>query len=252
VGSLLRGRNRRLPPPGRPRTLSSTGTNAVPDMQRYIQACATGTSVSRIRVLLDHIIPDRILHARFVNTLARMEYVGVRKLLKSRRADRLDLDGLQHILDENVHALRLKKAATALAATSHGQVRTFSDDDTLAGDAGEGYLQALDRKAESMLGDLPAGRRTEANYLLTTAAIEVRAQVFYPVYDELLAAHRVGFSVAAITKDEDRHLSEMSQGLERTFGDWRARLATLMTVEEILFAAFLDRLQLAVDRVRSA
>jgi hypothetical protein len=221
-------------------------------MQRYIQACAASASVPRLRVLLDHIISDVVVHARFVNTLARMEYVGVRKLLKSRRADRLDLDGLQHMLDENVHALRLKKAATALAAKSHAQVRTFSDDDTLAGDSGEGYLQALDHEAESLLSDLPPTRRTEANYLLTTAAIEVRAQVFYPLYDELLTAHRVGFSVAAITKDEDRHLSEMSQGLERTFGDWRARFEALMTAEETLFAAFLDRLRVAVDFVRAA
>jgi hypothetical protein len=221
-------------------------------MQRFIQACASGSTVPRIHALLERIIPDAVLHARFVNTLARMEYVGVRKLLKSRRADRLDLDGLQHMLDENVHALRLKKAATALAATSHAQVRTFSDQDTLAGDAGEGYLQALDRKAESTLGDVPAERRTEANYLLTTAAIEVRAQVFYPLYDQLLAAHQAGFSVAAITKDEDRHLTEMAQGLERSLGDWRARFATLMAAEEILFGGFLDRLHLAAEISRAA
>ena len=102
-------------------------------MQRYIEACTRAVDAARTEEVLDRIIATPALHARFVNTLARMEYVGVRKLLKSRRAERLDLDGLQHMLDENVHALRLKKAATTLAAPLGVNVTTFSDDDTLAG-----------------------------------------------------------------------------------------------------------------------
>ena len=83
-------------------------------MRRYVEASAAHQNVARTQRLLDRIVPDPRLHARFVNTLARLEYVGVRKILKSRRAERLDLDGIQHILDEAVHALRLKKAAAAL------------------------------------------------------------------------------------------------------------------------------------------
>ncbi len=238
----------------------STTTHSLPAksdkfMQRYVQACAAHPNNRRIELLVDDIIADAALHARFVNTLARMEYVGVRKLLKSRRSDRLDLDGLQHMLDENVHALRLKKAATALAASSGTRVATFSDDDTLAGAAGEAYLQALDHKAEAALLDLPMEKRSEANYLLTTAAIEVRAQVFYPVYDALLSARGVGFSVAAITRDEDRHLDQMAHGLERTFGDrggWRARFEPLLADEQILFDGFLREVHRAVAIVRSA
>jgi len=45
------------------------------------------------------------------NTLARLEYVGVRKMLKSRRAERLNLDGLQHVLDETVHACAQESGA---------------------------------------------------------------------------------------------------------------------------------------------
>lgn len=221
-------------------------------MQRYIQACSSRGSSQRTASLVDIIIPDPSLHARFVNTLARMEYVGVRKLLKSRRAERLDLDGLQHMLDENVHALRLKKAALMLAGRAGARVTTFSDDDTLAGDAGEAYLQTLDHAAEASLTDLPAANRTEANYLLTTAAIEVRAQVFYPAYDARLTAHDVGFSVAAITKDEDRHLAEMAQGLERTLGDWRSRFEALLLAEEQLFGEFLLQVETAVARIRGA
>src|SRR6185503_6170860 len=97
---------------------------------------------------MDRIIARPAVHARFVNTLARLEYIGVRKMLKSRRADSLDLDGLQHILDEAVHTMRLKKAALALAGGG-AAVATFAAAHTLAGDAGERYFQALDHHAET-------------------------------------------------------------------------------------------------------
>jgi hypothetical protein len=216
-------------------------------MQRYVEASARHENASRARRLLDRVVPDPILHARFVNMLARLEYIGVRKILKSRRSERLDLDGLQHILDEAVHALRLKKAASALGAASGTDVQTFAAGATLAGDAAENYLQALDHRAEEALADLPENERAEANYLLTSAAVEVRAQVFYPMYDQTLRAHGAGFSVAAITKDEDRHLQEMTTGLAASLGDWRSRLEPLLAAEEALFSRFLGALEKAAE-----
>jgi hypothetical protein len=178
-----------------------------------------------------------------VNTFARLEYVGVRKMLKSRRSQALDLDGLQHMLDETVHALRLKKAALALAGAEVGgaaAVQTFSAEDTLAGDVGEDYLQGVDRAAEAALADadLAPETRSEVNYLLSSAAIEVRAQAFYPIYESCLRAHEVPLSVAAIMRDEDRHLADMAAGLARALPDWRARLERVLTVEQGLFDRF--------------
>lgn len=215
-------------------------------MRSYVEAAARHDNVARTQRLLDRIVPDARLHARFVNTLARMEYVGVRKILKSRRSERLDLDGIQHILDEAVHAMRLKKAAVALGKASGAGVRTFATGDTLAGDAGETYLQALDHRAEETLADLPEDLRSEANYLLTSAAVEVRAQVFYPAYERTLKACDAGFSVAAITKDEDRHLDEMAAGLQAVLPDWRDRFVPLLAAEEALFARFLTAIEQVV------
>ena len=127
-------------------------------------------------------------------------------------------------------------------------VATFADGATLAGDAAENYLQALDHRAEEALGDLPAGERAEANYLLTSAAVEVRAQVFYPLYERTLKARDAGFSVAAISKDEDRHLDEMAAGLGAKLADWRRRLEPLLAAEEALFARFLGAVEDAVAR----
>lgn len=207
-------------------------------MQGYVEACREQQRAQGLAALLDRIVAHPALHARFVNTLARLEYVGVRKMLKSRRADRLDLDGLEHMLDEAAHALRLKRAALALAAGAPG-VATFADADTLAGHEGEAYFQALDRAAEAALADVPEPARAEANYVLTSGAIEVRAQAFYPVYDACLRARGAPFSVAAIQRDEDRHLAEMGAHLERLLpGTWQARLETVLEAERGLFDGF--------------
>ena len=45
--------------------------------------------------------------------------------------------------------------------------------------------------------------------------------------------------MAAISKDEDRHLEEMAVGLERTLPEWRRRLEAVLAAEEALFARFL-------------
>jgi hypothetical protein len=209
-------------------------------LRQYVEALERSPAVAGQQQLLDRIIARPPLHARLVNTFARMEYVGVRKILKSRRCESLDLDGLQHMLDEAVHALRLKKGALALAPDRAG-VATFSAGDTLAGDAGEDYLQAVDRAAETELADLSEAERAEVNYLLTSAAIEVRAQAFYPLYESRLRAAQAVMSVAAIVRDEDRHLQEMAERLAAALPGWRARLERVLVEEarafEVFFAA---------------
>jgi hypothetical protein len=201
-------------------------------MQGYVEACARRPGAARLGPLLDRVIADPRVHARFVNTLSRLEYVGVRKILKSRRAERLDEDGLQHILDEAAHALRLKKAATALATAAGvrgSAVGTFADDATLAGGAGETYLQALDHRAEEALADLAPDARG------------------YPLYDARLKARGAAFSVAAIMRDEGRHLEEMAARLGAALPDWRPRLEPLLEAEEALFSRFLAAVEAALD-----
>jgi hypothetical protein len=206
-------------------------------VQTYVKSLME--SEGRQAALLDRVIAAD--HARFLNTLARLEYIGVRKMLKSRRAERLDLDGLQHMLDETIHALRLKKAAHAVGGED--AVKTFSAADTLAGDEGEAYFQTVDRAAEAALDDLPAERRGEVNYLLSSAAIEVRAQAFYPMYESRLRALGLPVSVAAILRDEDRHLAEMAERLAAALPDWRARLERVLAEETGAFDRFLDAVE---------
>jgi hypothetical protein len=215
-------------------------------MQHYVESMNRLPDRQRQSALLDRIISRPADHARLLNTFSRMEYVGVRKMLKSRRSEQLDLDGLQHMLDETIHALRLKKAALALAPDKHA-VDTYGAADTLAGDAGEAYLQAVDHAAQATLSDLTEQERVEVNYLLSSAAIEVRAEAFYPLYEERLRAHGVPVSVAAILRDEDRHLAEMATRLDAALPSWRPRLEAVLDAEARFFATFLQAVAAQVD-----
>ena len=202
------------------------------------------------RQLLTEIIGRPLLHARLLNSLSRMEYVGVRKILKNRCSQSLDYTGLQHIMEEAAHALRLKKAALTLAVGHQACVATYSDSDTLAGDAGEAYLQNLDRTAQDVLSDVREDGRDDLNYLLTSAAVEIRAQAFYPLYESCLRAAGVKISVASIIRDEVRHSSEMATLLDERLPDWRSRLVRVMDRERLLFGEFLAALREALRSSR--
>ena len=193
--------------------------------------------LARVRSWLPGLVADPARHARFVNSLARMEYVGVRKMVKARRAESLDVDGLQHLLEETGHALRLKRAALALAGTASDAVASFCAEHTLAGDSAEGYLQEVDRACEALLAPLPEALRAEANYLLSSVVIEVRAAAFYPIYEEALRAAEVPFSVRPILRDEDRHLAEARERLSALLGaDAEALLRRALAAEAPAFA----------------
>jgi len=212
-------------------------------MQAFIDACQSSRSHARLGRTLAAIVSSPALHARFLNSLSRLEYIGVRKMLKARRAQDLDARGLQHVLEETVHATRLKKFAIT-AAPAGVCVDTFAAEHTLAGDEAEGYFQTVDRAGEEALGRADS----EASYALTSAAIEIRARTFYPAYQEVLQAAGSRISVASILTDEEAHLQEMQQRLASDLPDWQSRLERVMRVEERAFEALLDALDAVVAR----
>lgn len=224
-------------------------------MQSFIATCKAQPSYVLQRATLRRIVAVPPYHARFINTLARLEYVGVRKMLKSRSSATLDLDGLRHVVEEAVHATRLKKAALALAGDP-SVVATFAEAHTLEGDAAEAYFQAVDAEAAAQvsaqaaeLGESREARPVaEACYLLTSAAIEVRAHVFYPAYQEQLQLSGSHVSVASIIADEQAHLQQMASGLPRVLPDWRSALKRTLEVEEMAFSRYLSRVNDCLDR----
>lgn len=211
-------------------------------MERFTNRVRAQAAIGELRTLLTQIITAPGLHARFVNTLSRMEYIGVRKMLKARDSKRLDESGLQHIIEEASHALRLKRAAVKLNGGEEDGVRTYSERDTLAGFAGEEYMQGVDRACEELLESaaLEPDDRADINYLLSTTAIEIRAEAFYPLYEECLREADAGFSVNAILKDELRHLAEMGESLAQGLGEgWEELVERAVDAESLCFERWL-------------
>lgn len=220
-------------------------------MERFTRRVRAQESMVELRELLVRVVARPDLHARLVNTLSRMEYVGVRKMLKARHADRLDEEGLLHLIEEASHALRLKRAAIQLNNGESAGVATYAEHHSLAGAAGEAYMQGVDRACEELLAplELDPVARSEANYLLSTAAIEVRAEAFYPLYEECLQQAGAPFSVKAILKDELRHLAEMELSLAQALpGRWEALLERAVEAERACFEAWLAAVAASVER----
>ena len=203
-------------------------------------------SMRQLERILPLLVAHPVLHARFVNTLARMEYVGVRKILKARHVEMLDQEGLQHIVEEASHALRLKKAAHKLcAAERKEEVATFSASHTLGGPEAEQYLQEIDHACEELVRfyGFPEAERREANYLLSSLIIEIRAQAFYPLYERHLKAAAAPFSVRSILKDEKKHLQEMEEKSQQVFGPtWCTLIEDALRSEAKFFAQWVQQL----------
>lgn len=210
-------------------------------MQAFISACLASRSSTLQSEVIRRIVARPLLHARWLNTLARLEYVGVRKMLKVRRSEALDLEGLRHVLEEAAHATRLKKAALSLVNDA-SLVATFSDAHTLCGDAAERYFQALDQCAAAELQARGVDDPT-ACYWLTSAAIELRARSFYPAYQAILEQVSSPISVQSIIGDEQAHLEQMAEELPAHVVEWRHVLARVMNSEEREFTAYLNQVE---------
>ena len=55
--------------------------------------------------ILELIVSDRFIHAKWLNALSHLEYIGTRKIIKSQLSENIDYETLKHIHEESRHAL---------------------------------------------------------------------------------------------------------------------------------------------------
>ena len=209
--------------------------------------------------ILARLTGDAGRHARFLNTLSLLEYIGVRKILKSQPAEGLSAEMLEHILEEARHAYVLKRLALRVGGES---VATYAAPALLCGEEARRYIQTLDRSAEIDLkesrdsasgaaatgGAVPAGGVSPAsgsasvNYLYTTLLIEERAGAVYPLYEPLLARVGLGGVLAGIIREEEGHLSAVMRRVMDEDPGHAPRLERLRRAERRAYAAFVAAL----------
>ena len=161
------------------------------------------------------------LHARFINTISFMEYVGARKIMKSQMDTEFDLELLSHVAEEAKHAWLVKRLALRV---DQAAAETYGPEHLLCPDEAEGYLQSIDAAAEAALADVDV---TDAG---------CTKQWLYKVYAVVLEEIGLAGTVRSILKDEIRHLAAMAERIERYDVDARARLAGLRVTERAAFA----------------
>jgi len=191
--------------------------------------------------ILARLTGDAGRHARFLNTLSLLEYIGVRKILKSQPAEGLSAEMLEHILEEARHAYVLKRLALRVGGES---VATYAAPALLCGEEARRYIQTLDRSAEIDLKESreSAGGAASVNYLYTTLLIEERAGAVYPLYEPLLARVGLGGVLAGIIREEEGHLSAVMRRVMDEDPGHAPRLERLRRAERRAYAAFVGAL----------
>ena len=187
--------------------------------------------------ILEKIIANQSLHSLWLNTLSYLEYIGLRKMLKSLPASLLDKILLDHINEEARHSLFFKKLAQKTAQKN----LSFRDEELLAPQTGRAYFQQVDHYSLKFFSN-PA-----VNYLYTTYAIEQRAVILYSLYNDLLKKKACFFSLQAVLNDESKHLDFVLQKIQETDPLWEKNLEDIAHFEHQKYFSFLIDLEKAIS-----
>lgn len=185
--------------------------------------------------LLAYFKKDSLLHARFLNTVSLLEYIGARKILKSQQESDISATVLSHMSEEIRHAQIFKRVALKM---SGGKLPTYDDRYLLAGRAARDYFQDLDHGIAAEL-EVPNGW---LNYLYSTLLIEERAGKIYPSYIKFLTEAGFPGVLEAIVLEENEHLKDVYAFLEKDDAEkMEMRLIRMRALEERLFEAFMSQ-----------
>ena len=189
-----------------------------------------------LKTTLQNIVADKVLHAKWLNTLSFMENAGAKKISASEHKEQVNLIILKHAAEEHRHAYYLKKQISKL---DENLCKNYESSALLSPNHTKYYLQALDvavcrylKETFNLVGyDLKF-----AAYLFVTYAIEVRADELYPIYQDVLDQANSKVNVKSIILEEEGHLEEMINQLISFSEDWKLHAENVIAIEQALFA----------------
>ena len=156
--------------------------------------------------ILEKIVSDQNLHARWLNTLSFLEYIGTRKILKSLPAHIFDETLLEHMNEEARHSLFFKRLVKKISNKN----LSFQGHEMLCPKQAENYFQQIDKQAETISRSNPI-----LNYLYTTYIIESRATLVYIMYSKILIRNNFSFTINSIIKEEEQHLEMVMHSIRK-------------------------------------
>jgi len=188
--------------------------------------------------LVQHIVANDQLHAKWLNTLSMMENTGARKISRYEHPVKTNITVLKHAAEEARHAYYLKKQISKLPDTD---CPDYTFQYLLAPVSSYQYLLRLDAYACRYLrnkGFAPE-RINDVAYLLVTYAIEVRADELYEVYQNALTEAGSKVNVKSIIMEEAGHLEEMTRMLNELDANWKPLADDVCAFETELYQSWI-------------
>lgn len=196
----------------------------------------------QIQRILENIVSDNLLHAKWLNTLSYMENAGAKKISASEHKEQVNLIILKHAAEEHRHAYYLKKQLDKLEGNL---CKTYTNEELLTPNHTKFYLNALDVAVCRYLKqqfNLTGYELRFAAYLFVTYAIEVRADELYPVYQDVLTNAKSKVNVKSIILEEEGHLEEMLNQLKSFSEDWEKHAEVVIKIEQAMFKDWIQNL----------
>lgn len=197
--------------------------------------------------VLNTIVKDNEIHAKWLNTLSMMENSGARKISSSEHPTKVNLVILKHAAEEARHAYYLKKQLSKLKVKG---CEDYTYPNLLAPMQSYQYLHRLDTQISRYLIeklDLSGYPLRYAAYLLVTYAIEVRADDLYEVYQRVLRNNDSRVTVKTIIAEEIGHLQEMEKQLVSFSDQWKEYADFAVNLEQELFAKWMRQVELELS-----
>ncbi len=196
----------------------------------------------KIDKIITKIVSNKDVHAKWLNTLSMMENTGSRKISACEHKIDVTVSVLKHASEEARHAYFLKTQIKKLVPSGYD---SYSLKDILAPMASYQYLDRLDHSISDYLKNecnFPQDKLRYGSYLLTTYAIEERADELYPIYAKALKEAGSNISVRLIIAEEIGHLEEMNKQMAKYFDKWEEKAKKARELEHKFYSAWESQL----------
>ncbi|MBU8898487.1 hypothetical protein DRW03_18185 [Corallococcus sp. H22C18031201] len=198
----------------------------------------------RIQAVLRQLAQTPEVEARWLNTLSLMEFIGARKISRTVADRHPTLEVLGHLADETRHAFTFKNLACTVAG---GEVT-----DLLCATEAATWFQSLDRGLAEWATSLTGTSDVYLQYLLTTAVVERRAMVLYPLYKAASRNAVVREELGRVVVEEQSHRRTLEDACLARLAAVGATLEPALAMEERLFEPFLGALEAHVASLSAA
>jgi len=193
--------------------------------------------------LIKKIVDNPTLHYRWLYTISFLENSGAKKIMRFQPYSNLDLDILKHTAEEARHAYFFRKQIEKLGFDPDRKLNL------LGGSKARNFLHKLDIKIlKSLKKNLDLEKRDlfYFSYLLTTYAIELRAESLFNLYESILKEKDIPITLISVISEEENHLRDIELQIDKD-----ARLLPFKEIatelEEDLFNSFISQVEKDIE-----